>query len=55
MIPYEYKTYKLMILPHSTWVDTVDDDDDGDDDEEEEEEDCKCGANVRVGRNLLNQ
>ena len=24
MIPYEYKTYKLMVLPHSTWVDTSD-------------------------------
>ena len=54
MIPYEYKTYKLMILPHSTWVDTGGGDDDGDDDDEEEE-DCKCGANVRVGRNPLNQ
>ena len=42
-----------MILPHSTWVDTGDDDDDGGDDDEEE--DCKCGANVWVGRNLLNQ
>ena len=28
MIPYEYKTYKLMVLPHSRWVDTGDDDDD---------------------------
>ena len=27
MIPYEYKTYKLMVLPHSRWVDTGDDDD----------------------------
>ena len=59
MIPYEYKTYRLMVLPHSTWVDTgCDDDDDdeddgdgdGDDDdddgeeEEGEEDDCKCGA-----------
>ena len=34
MIPYEYKTYRLMVLPHSTWVDTgCDDDDDGDDDD----------------------
>ena len=30
MIPYEYKTYKLMVLPHSSWVDTGDDDDDDD-------------------------
>ena len=55
MIPYEYKTYKLMILPHSTWVDTGGGDDDDGDDDDEEEEDCKCGANVRVGRNPLNQ
>ena len=39
MIAYEYKTYKLMVLPHSTWVDTGGDDDDDDDDD-----DCKCGA-----------
>ena len=34
MIPYEYKTNKLMVLLHSTWVDTGDDN--GDDDEEDE-------------------
>ena len=28
MIPFEYKTYTLMVLPQSTWVDTCDDDDD---------------------------
>ena len=33
MIPFEYKTYTLMVLPQSTWVDTCDDDDDGGDDE----------------------
>ena len=27
MIPYEHMTYKLMVLPHSTSVDTGDDDD----------------------------
>ena len=26
-------TYKLMVLPRSTWVDTGDDDDDDDDDD----------------------
>ena len=31
MIPFEYKTYTLMVLPQSTWVDTCDDDDDDDD------------------------
>ena len=36
MIPYGYKTNKLMVMLHSTWVDTGDDDDDDDDDEEEE-------------------
>ena len=38
MIPYEYKTNKLMVMLNSTWVDTGDDDDDDDDDDEEEEE-----------------
>ena len=38
MIPFEYQTYKLMVLPHSTSVDAGDYDDDDDDD------DCKCGA-----------
>ena len=33
MIPFEYKTYTLMVLPQSTWVDTCDDDDDDDDDD----------------------
>jgi len=28
LIPYEYKTYKLMVFLHSTWVDIGDDDDD---------------------------
>ena len=45
MIPYEYKTYKSMVLPNSTWVDTGDDDDDNDDDKEED--DC-----MQVGRNM---
>ena len=31
LIPYEYKTYKLMVFLHSTWVDIGDDDDDDDD------------------------
>ena len=50
MIPFEYKTYELMVLPHSTWVDTGDDDDDdddgggGDDDDDDDDDDCKCGA-----------
>ena len=42
MISYEYNTYKLMVLllPHSTWVDTGDDDDgdDGDDGEEDDDD-----------------
>ena len=59
LIPYEYKTYTLMVLPHSTWLDTGDDDgddddDDDDDDEEEDDDDCKCGATSRLdGRNIL--
>ena len=60
MISYEYNTYKLMVLllPHSTWIDTddddeendddgdddEDDDDDGDDDGDDDDDGCKCGA-----------
>ena len=41
MIPYEYKTNKLMVLLHSTWVDTGDDDD-------EEEEGRKMAVNCKM-------
>ena len=57
MILYEYKTYKLMVLPHSTralmswhwwwwwwWGDLEHDDDDDDDDGGDDDDDCKCGA-----------
>ena len=43
MIPFEYKTYKLMVLPHSTSVDAGDYDDD-DDYYYDYDDDCKCGA-----------
>ena len=42
MIPSAYKTYNLMVLPHSTWVDTDADDDDVVDDDDDDN--CKCGA-----------
>ena len=35
MIPNDYKTCKLMVLPRSTWVDTGDDDDDNYDSDDE--------------------
>ena len=62
LIPYEYKTYTLLVLPHSTWLDTGDDDGDDDDDDDDDDEedddddddDCKCGATSRLdGRNIL--
>ena len=39
MNPYEYKTFNLSVLRHSTWNDTGDDDDDDDADDDEDQED----------------
>ena len=39
MNPYEYKTFNLSVLRHSTWNDTGDDDDDDADDDEDQEDD----------------
>ena len=39
MNPYEYKTFNLSVLRHSTWNDTGDDDDDADEDQEDDDDD----------------